>query len=151
MSLINTKINIISNSFEKEIIFWDLLFENKKTLLFFYPKDNTPWCTNENIWFTELKKDFENLWIKLVWVSKDSVSSHKNFIEKHSLENSLISDPDLILHKHFWAYWEKNNYWKIVLWVIRSTFLLDEKGDIIKEWKNVRAKWHPERVLKEIQ
>jgi peroxiredoxin Q/BCP len=62
----------------------------------------------------------------------------------------LISDPELVLHKELWAFGEKNNYWKIVQWVIRSTFLINKDGEIVQEWRNVRAKWHAEKVLREI-
>ncbi len=128
----------------------EILSDDKKTLLYFYPKDNTPWCSLENKDFSCLKKDFEAKWIKLVWVSKDSIESHKKFKNNFMLENDLISDSDLVLHKELWAYWEKNNYWKIVLWVIRSTFLFDENKNLIKSWKGIKATWHALRVLNEI-
>lgn len=134
--------------FEKNLK--EIFKDSEKTLLYFYPKNNTPGCTLENKDFSCLKKDFEEKWIKIVWVSKDSIESHKNFASKQAIENDLISDPDLVLHKELWAFWEKNNYWKIVEWVIRSTFLFDSKGNILKEYKNVRAKGHAERILKDL-
>jgi peroxiredoxin Q/BCP len=91
------------------------------------------------------------LWVVLIWVSKNTIQSHKDFIEKQDLQVDLISDSDLILHKELWAYWEKNNYWKIVTWVIRSTFLFNQTWEVIQEWRNVRAKGHAEKVLREIQ
>ena len=148
---INQKYKILlSNWEEKEMPLSEILGENK-TILYFYPRDNTPGCTTENKDFTSLKKDFEELGYKLVWVSKDSIESHKKFVEKQGLKNDLISDPELILHKELWAYWEKNNYWKIVMWVIRSTFIVDKNGEVLKEYRNIRAKGHAERVLKEIK
>lgn len=134
---------------EAELSLWDMLSNSDKTILFFYPKDNTPWCTIENKDFTCLYDSFKDAWITLIWVSKDSVESHKKFIEKQWLKVDLISDPDLILHKELWAYWEKNNYWKLVQWVIRSTFLVSRDWEVLNEWRNIRAKWHAERVLKE--
>lgn len=128
----------------KEILNW------KKTILFFYPKDNTPGCSIENKDFTELKKDFLEKWYQIIWVSKDSLASHWKFVEKYDLQNDLISDWDLILHKELWAFWEKNNYGKIVEGVIRSTFLIDENWEVIKDYRNIRAKWHAERILKEV-
>lgn len=128
----------------------EIFSESEKTLLYFYPKDNTPGCTLENKDFSCLKKNFEEKWIKIVWVSKDSIESHKKFIEKQGIENPLISDTELILHKELWAFWEKNNYWKIVQGVIRSTFLFDSEWNILKEYRNVRATWHAERILKDI-
>ena len=128
----------------------EILKELEKTILYFYPKDNTPWCSVENKDFSVLKKDFLDKQIKLVWVSKDSIESHKKFKQNYLLENDLISDPDLVLHKELKAFWEKNNYWKIVMWVIRSTFLLDQNWNILKEYRNVKAKWHAEKVLREL-
>lgn len=124
--------------------FWE------KTLLFFYPKDNTPGCTTENKDFSALKEDFLKKWIVIIGVSKDSIDSHASFIQKQNLTIDLISDPDLVLHKELWAYWEKNNYGKIVQWVIRSTFLLNSSGKILQEWKNIKATWHAQRILQQV-
>jgi len=135
---------------EAELSLSDLLAFSDKTLLYFYPKDNTPGCTTENKDFSCLKWEFEKLWITLIWVSKDSVESHKKFIDSQELSIDLISDPDLVLHKELLAYWEKMNYWKIVMWVIRSTFLVNKNWEILWEWRNIRAKWHADRILKEL-
>ena len=133
-----------------ELSLGDILSFSENTLLYFYTKDNTPGCTVENKDFSSLKDQFKEKWITLIWVSKDTIESHKKFIEKHDLQIDLISDPDVSLHKELQAYWEKNNYGKIVLWVIRSTFLVNKKGEVLKEWRGIRAKGHAERVLKEI-
>jgi len=130
----------------KELKLKELLTSNKN-ILFFYPKDNTPGCTTENRDFSELKEEFEKIGCNIIWISKDSVDSHIKFIEKHNLKHPLISDPELILHKELWAYWEKKMYWKTTIWVIRSTFIVDKNWNIIKEYKNVRAKWHAQRIL----
>lgn len=129
----------------------EIFAQAQKTILYFYPKDNTPWCTIENKDFSCLKEQFENIGIQLVWVSKDSIESHKKFVEKQDLQVALIADPDLVLHKELGAYGEKNNYGKIVQGVIRSTFLVNSKGEIMNEWRNIRAKGHAERMLKEMQ
>ena len=128
----------------------ELFAQNEKTLLYFYPKDNTPGCTLENKDFTCEVQKFKDMWIALVGVSKDSVESHKKFITSQWLQNPLISDPELILHKELWAFGEKNNYGKIIQWVIRSTFLFDKKWEILKSWKNVKATGHVAKVLREI-
>lgn len=94
--------------------------------------------------------DFKKLGITLVGVSRDSVESHQKFISGHDLQIDLISDPELVLHKELGAFGEKNNYGKIVQGVIRSTFLFDSEGNILQEWKNVRAKGHAEKVLREL-
>jgi len=134
-----------------ELSLKDIFSFGEKTLLFFYPRDNTPGCTVENKDFSCMLKEFQKLWIVLIWVSKDSIESHQKFIEKQDLQIDLISDPDLVLHKELWAFGEKNNYGKIVQWVIRSTFLFDKNGNILQQWKNVRAKGHAAKVLREIE
>lgn len=136
---------------EKDINIKELFDWKNKVLLYFYPKDNTPGCTLENKDFSCLKNDFLEIWIKIFWVSKDAIDLHKKFIEKQFLKNDLISDVTLELHKELGAYWEKNNYWKKVMWVIRSTFLFDKEWTLIKEWKNVKATWHAQRILNELQ
>ena len=125
----------------------EILWENK-TILFFYPKDNTPWCIIENKDFTCLKAEFEKKGYKIIWISKDSIESHKRFMEKQELNIDLISDKDLLLHKELLAYWEKNIYWKMVLGVIRSSFIIDKTWEVLEEFRSIRAKWHAERILK---
>ena len=145
------KYDVLTSSWEvKNISLKDILSKADKTVLYFYPKDNTPGCTLENKDFTCLKWEFTKKWINLVWVSKDNIESHKDFVTTQELSNDLISDEDLVLHKELWVYWEKNNYWKIILWVIRSTFLVDKNWNILKSWKNVKATWHAEKILREI-
>ncbi len=134
---------------EKKLKLSEILWENK-TILYFYPKDNTPGCSIENDSFSSMKWDFENLGYKLVWVSKDSIESHKKFAEKKGLKVDLISDETLDFHNETWAFWEKNNYWIKVQWVIRSTFIVDNSWEVLKEFKNVKANWHAERIFKEI-
>jgi len=142
----------VSNHWEvAELTLWELFSFSEKTLLYFYPKDDTPGCTVENKDFSNMVSEYRELGITLVWVSKDDTLSHQNFIKNQELAVDLISDPELILHKELWAYGEKNNYWKIVTWVIRSTFLFDNTWNILQQWKNVRAKWHAAKVLREIQ
>ena len=134
---------------EKEEKLKDLLTD--KNIIFFYPKDNTPWCTTENVDFSKYKDEFEKLGYNIIWVSKDSAKSHKNFIEKHKLQHILISDPDLILHKELGVWWEKKVCWKTCMWVIRSTFIVDKNWNVIEEFKNVKAKWHVEKLLEKLK
>ena len=148
INTLNSYTVVNGNWDEQEVQLKDILWD--KTLLFFYPRDNTPGCTVENKDFSCLKKQFNDAGITLIWVSKDSIDSHKKFITKQELSNDLISDADLVLHKELWAYWEKNNYGKIVQWVIRSTFLVNKQGEVLQEWRNIRAKWHAERLLNEL-
>jgi peroxiredoxin Q/BCP len=146
-----TKYSAVSKTWEVwEFTLRELFSYSDKTLLYFYPKDNTPGCTVENKDFSCMVSEYKALWITLVWVSRDWVESHMNFISDQNLSIDLICDPDLVLHKQLWAYGEKNNYWKIVTGVIRSTFLFDTNWNILQQWKNVRAKWHAAKVLREI-
>ncbi|MCD5375001.1 peroxiredoxin [Candidatus Gracilibacteria bacterium] len=149
---LDTKYSAVSTSGEAgEFTLGELFSFSDKTLLFFYPKDNTPGCTVENKDFSCMVSEYKKLGITLVGVSKDSVESHQKFISSQELNIDLISDPELTLHKQLGAYGEKNNYGKIVTGVIRSTFLFDKQGNILQEWKNVRAKGHAAKVYREIE
>lgn len=142
---------LVSPDLSEEQITLGQLFERSPyTLLYFYPKDDTPWCTLEAQEFTALHDEFEKQHIQIVGVSKDSTKSHCSFISKYSLSPSYLSDPELDLHKQFGAWGEKNNYGKIVQWVIRSTVLLDKKGNILHTRSNVRATGHAKKVYTEV-
>ncbi len=122
-----------------------------KTLLYFYPKDNTPGCSNQATGFNETLQEFANNGITIVGCSPDSIASHQKFIDKYNLEFALISDPEKTLIQQMGAWGEKKNYGKTYIGLIRSSFLLDTStGKVIKEWRNVRAKGHAEKLLKEI-
>ena len=133
-----------------EISLQDVLHRSQKTLLYFYPKDSTPGCTLEAQDFTRLRKDFEDLGIQIVGVSLDSSESHEEFVVTCGLGIDLISDTDKSLHEVFHVIGEKKNYGKTYIGVIRSTFLLDSAGEILQEWRNVKATGHAERLFKEI-
>ena len=104
-----------------------ILSESPLTLLYFYPKDNTPGCTLEAQDFTRLAPEFAKLGIQIIGVSRDSESSHENFCNKYDLAIQLISDADGTLHERFGVIGEKKNYGKVYIGVIRSTFLLDSE------------------------
>ena len=127
-----------------------LLSTSDHTLLYFYPKDDTPGCTLEAQDFTRLVPEFAKLGIQIIGVSKDSEVSHEKFCNKHSLGIKLISDESDELHEQFGVIGEKKNYGKVYIGVIRSTFLLDQSGNVLKEWRNVKATGHAEKVLREI-
>ncbi|MBC7498447.1 peroxiredoxin [Candidatus Gracilibacteria bacterium] len=124
---------------------------SRYTLIYFYPKDDTPGCTLEAQDFTGLVPDFAKLAIQIVGVSKDSEISHAKFCNKYDLGITLISDIDGSLHEQFAVIGEKKNYGKVYIGVIRSTFLLDNTGEILKEWRNVKATGHAEKVLREVK
>lgn len=125
-------------------------FSGKKVILYFYPKDNTSGCTLEAREFTRLEDDFMKLGYKIIGVSKDSVKSHNSFIEKQDLGILLLSDPDLKLIQALDVYKEKSMYGRKYMGVERSTFVLDELGNIVKEFRSVKAKEHPSQLLKEL-
>lgn len=135
---------IDENGVEKEYNIKD--FVNETTILYFYPKDNTSGCTQEACDFRENK----NRWTskaQVVGVSPDSIKSHKSFKEKQNLNFILLSDPEHVLSEAFGAWGEKSMYGKKYMGIIRSTFLIDENGEVIKEWKKVKVKGHVEEVL----
>lgn len=129
----------------------NFLSASPQTLLYFYPKDNTPGCTMEAQDFTRLKSEFEKLGIQIIGVSKDSESSHAKFRDSCNLGIQLISDEDASLHNQFNVIGEKNMYGKKMIGVIRSTFLLDNTWKILREWRNVKATGHAEKILKELR
>ncbi len=125
----------------------DFLGKGKDIILYFYPKDNTPGCTMEAKDFKD-KIDFFTDKAFIIGISPDSIKSHKNFMEKHSLNFPLLSDSELGVIKEYGAYGEKNLYGKKTLGVIRTTYIIDEKGYVKKVWKNVKAKGHVEDIIR---
>ena len=119
------------------------------TVLYFYPKDNTPGCTTEAKEFTELMDEFEKLGFQVIGVSRDSPKSHARFKEKYNLRVKLISDPNAELHKALGAWGKKKRYGREYEGAIRSTFILNPNGEIVWEKRNVRAKGHAAKVLEE--
>ena len=122
-------------------------FRGKNIVLYFYPKDNTPGCTLEGQDFRDNKRKFSARNTVILGVSRDSVKSHENFKSKQSFSFDLLSDPDEKLCKQFDVIKEKNMYGKKVIGIERSTFLIDEKGVLVKEWRKVKVKGHVGIVL----
>ncbi|GEM_PF-381761 len=118
-----------------------------RIVLYFYPRDNTPGCTSEAKEFTALKEEFASLGYKIVGVSLDSVESHKSFKERHGLDILLLSDTDGDLCEAFDVLKEKKMFGKTHLGVERSTFVLDESGDIVISRRKVQSSGHAEDVL----
>lgn len=116
-------------------------------VIFFYTKDLTPGCTTEACEFSEQIESFQRLNARVVGISKDSLASHARFKSKYSLRSLLLSDPDLAVHKQYGAWGEKTLYGKVSTGVIRSTFLIDENGLIVRSWYKVRVKNHVSAVL----
>jgi thioredoxin-dependent peroxiredoxin len=123
----------------------DLL--GRRTLLYFYPKDDTPGCTVEGREFTALLGDFRAAGIDVYGVSPDSVRSHDRFIAKCDLGIPLISDPDRVLIDALGLWVEKSRYGRTYRGVQRSTFLVGATGDVEKEWRAVTAGGHAAAML----
>ena len=117
------------------------------TILFFYPKDNTPGCTQEGIDFSEHLRKFKNKNSQVFGISRDSLKSHNNFKEKFKFKFDLISDTDEKICNMFDVIKEKSMYGKKYMGVERSTFIINEKGVLIKEWRKVKVKNHALEVL----
>lgn len=117
-------------------------------ILYFYPKDNTPGCTNQAIDFTEHLIDFLSLGYVVIGVSRDSTKSHENFICKQNLQIPLISDTDEKLCQYFEVMKEKNMFGKTAVGVERSTFVFDNQGQLKYELRKVKAKEHADKLLK---
>ena len=117
------------------------------TVLFFYPKDNTPGCTTENIAFRDLHAQFQAAGTEIYGISRDSLRSHEGFKTKLGLPFELISDPDETLCLLFDVMKMKQMYGKTVRGIERSTFVIDAQGQIVKEWRGVKVAGHVDEVL----
>ena len=122
-------------------------FKGENLVLYFYPKDDTPGCTTEGKDFTRLYKKFRTCNTQILGVSRDSISSHEKFKKKYNYVFDLVSDPDEKLCRAFGVVKEKNNFGKKVLGIERSTFVLDKKGTLVKEWRKVKVDGHAQKVL----
>lgn len=129
----------------------DLVRHKVYTVLYFYPKDCTSGCTVEAIEFSQLVDEFEKLWAQVIWVSKDSLTSHHKFISQSELRVDLISDSDTTLHQVFGAWGEKSMYGRKYMGTVRSTFVLDTSCNIITQYTNVTARNHAQQVLDDLQ
>ena len=120
----------------------------KYTVLYFYPKDNTPGCTTESIHFRDLYDQFTAADTELYGISRDSLRSHDSFKQKLGLPFELISDPDEAVCNQFGVMKMKNMYGKQVRGIERSTFIIDAEGRVVKEWRGVKVPDHADEVLK---
>ena len=125
-------------------------YRGKKVVLYFYPRDNTPGCTKQACGFGELYPQFMEKDAVVIGISKDSVSSHKKFQEKYSLSLILLSDTELEAIQAYDVWKEKNMYGKKTMGVVRTTYLIDEQGIIIKAFGKVKAAENPAQMLEEI-
>lgn len=122
-------------------------FAGENLVIYFYPKDSTPGCTAEGEDFTRLHKKFRACKTQILGVSRDNLSSHEKFKKKYNYCFDLISDPDEKLCQVFDVIKEKNFYGKKVMGIERSTFVLNKKGVLVKEWRQVKVAGHVQEVL----
>ena len=125
-------------------------YRGKKVILYFYPKDNTAGCTKQACGFAERYPQFTEKGAVVLGVSKDSVASHKKFEEKYGLPFTILSDPELVAIQAYDVWQEKKNYGKTYMGVVRTTYLIDENGKIVKAFDKVKAADNPEQMLGEL-
>ena len=144
------QISYTSPSLEQSMVDTHELFARSAyTILYFYPKDNTPGCSVEAQWFNQLVDDFIALDVQIIGVSKDNHKSHCKFTEKFGLKFGLITDDELVLHQdpRFQTRVEKSMYGKNYMWSASHTFLLSSTGEVLHKRDKVNTKTHAQEVL----
>lgn len=119
----------------------------RKVVLYAYPKDNTPACTEEALAFNRLRQEFAESGTELIGVSPDSVRRHENFKRKHGLDFPLLADEAQALATAYGIWVEKSMYGRKYMGIERSTFLIDAEGRLARIWRKVRVEGHAEEVL----
>ena len=125
--------------------------QGKYVVLYFYPKDDTPGCTIETIDFNKLLPKFKKLNCEVYGVSKDNLKSHDKFRDKYKIKFDLLADEDLNVLKKYKVWGKKKFMGREFMGVIRTTYLIDKKGKILKVWENVKVKDHAKDVLETLQ
>ena len=120
-------------------------------ILYFYPKDNTPGCTTESVEFAKNYKTLQKMKVDVIGVSKDSIESHKKFIDKFKFPFPLLSDETTKVLKLYYAWGEKSMYGKKFMGIKRTTVFINNKGIILKIWNNVKVKNHVQEVITTIK
>ena len=123
----------------------------KYVVLYFYPKDDTPGCTIETNDFNKLLSKFKKLECEVYGISKDSLKSHDKFRDKYKIKFNLLADEELTVLKKYKVWGKKKFMGREFMGIIRTTFLIDKKGKILKIWKNVKVKDHVKEVLKTLE
>ena len=125
-------------------------FLGKKVVVYFYPKDNTPGCTRQACAFAESYNEFKEKGVEVIGISKDSVAAHIKFAEKYELPFVLLSDPELEAIKAYDVWQEKKMCGKVSMGVVRTTFIIDEKGNIEKVMPKVKPDTNAAEILAEL-
>ena len=126
-------------------------FLGKFLVLYFYPKASTPGCTTESCDFTELQPQFSDKNTQILGASKDTLKRQENFKAKYNFTFDLIADESQEVCNYFGVIQEKKNYGRTYMGIVRSTFIIDPKGILIKEWRNLRVKGHAQAVYEFIE
>ncbi len=122
-------------------------FKGKNVIVYFYPKDNTPGCTTEACSFRDSFEEFQSSETIILGISKDSIKKHNGFIEKHNLPFLLLSDENGKVCEDYGVWQLKKMMGKEYMGIVRSTFLIDKEGKLVKEWRAVKLNGHIEEVL----
>ena len=125
-------------------------FQGRKVILYFYSKDMTSGCTKQACGFAELYPQFMDKGAVVIGVSKDTAESHKKFTEKYNLPFVLLADPNKEAIQAYDVWKEKNMYGKATMGVVRTTYMIDENGTIVKAFTKVKAADNPQQMLKEL-
>ena len=133
----------------KEVSLSDFL--GKKVVLYFYPKDNTPGCTRQACAFAETYEEFKSKNFEVIGISKDSVASHVKFAEKYSLPFVLLSDPERKAIEAYGVWQEKKMCGKVSMGVVRTTFIIDESGNIAEIMPKVKPDTNAQEILDKIK
>lgn len=126
-------------------------YQGKYLVLYFYPKASTPGCTTESCDFTELFPQFSDANCTILGASIDSLKRQENFKAKYDFAFDLIADTEKEISSYFGVYQEKKNFGKTYMGIVRSTFVIDPQGVLIKEWRNLRVKGHAQEVYEFIE
>jgi peroxiredoxin Q/BCP len=126
-------------------------FKGKNVVLYFYPKDMTPGCTTEACDFRDYHDEFSKLNAVILGISTDSLDKHKKFIEKYDLPFLLLADEDHEVCELYGVWKLKKNFGKEYMGIERSTFVIDQEGKLVKEWRKVKVKGHVEEALEFIK
>ena len=125
-------------------------YRGKKVILYFYPRDNTPGCTKQACGYSERYPQFQEKGAVVLGISKDTIASHKRFEEKQNLGFTILADPERKVIETYDVWKEKKNYGKVSMGVVRTTYLIDEEGIIIRANDKVKAAEDPQRMLEEL-
>lgn len=148
MSKIETNFTL-PNQNNEDITLFDI--KSSFTLIYFYPKDMTPGCTNQALLLKEAWEEINSLDCCILGISKDSSSKHKKFIDKYQLPFDLLADEETKVCQQYGTWQEKSMYGKKYMGIIRSSFLLNKDKEIIKSWEKVKIKEHVKNIIQEIE